>query len=82
MTNGTADSFYKTSDLNLAGVISVSGYLPERIEKLNEVRSAFVFRNTPELAEIVNAYWRGEARVEPQAYWAQIKALKARLYQS
>lgn len=82
MTNRTTNSFYQTSDLTLAGVLCVSGYLPERTEKLNEVRSVFVFRNTPELTELVNAYWRGETRVEPQAYWAQIKALKARLYQS
>lgn len=80
MTNSAAVSFYKTSDLTLAGVICVSGFALDHVEQLTSARSVFVFRESPELTALVDAYWRNDTRVEPQAYWAQIKALKARLY--
>jgi len=80
-TNRNVDDFYKTSDLPLAGVLCVLGFPLYEIEKLNARRSMFVFQNSKELAENVNSFWRCELKVEPQAYFNQLKILKARLYQ-
>lgn len=71
--------FYKTSDLALATVLSL--YYPiEAIDRTNLDRVQFLFKREEGLEEVVEKYWRRELRVEPQAFFNQLRIIKARLY--
>lgn len=74
-----ARDFYKTSDLPLAATIALDRGV-EAVDMENPRRAYFMFRRDSRLDETVEAYFRGELRVEPNRYFAQVKALKARLY--
>lgn len=74
-----SNDFYRTADLALAAAISISVPL-EAIDKTDYRRAYFVFPHTEELEELVAAFWRKELKVEPQAYFDQLRAIKTRLY--
>jgi len=73
------ESIFGTADLALAAVIFLSHPL-EGIDKHNPRKAQFLFKQNDELDEVVNGYWRGGLKVEPQAYFNAIRAIKARLY--
>jgi len=72
-------SFYETSDLSLATTLSLWHPI-DRIVRSNPRRSVFVFKKTKKLDELVDAYYRDEIRISPQAYFNQLRVIKARLY--
>ncbi len=71
--------FYKTSDLALATVISLSHPI-ETIDKSNPRKAQFIFERNKNLDELIENYWRGSLKVEPQSYSNQLRIVKARLY--
>ncbi len=73
------EKFYSTADLGLAAVILLSHPL-EAIERQNPRKAEFVFQQDSKLEEVVNEYWRGGIKVEPQAYFGALRTIKARLY--
>lgn len=80
--NLRVDDYFTTSDLALT--TSISLYFPlEVIDRTqNPYKAHFLFRKDPEgeLVKFIECYWRGEVRIEPQAYFNQLKSIKARLY--
>ncbi|OGH23827.1 MAG: hypothetical protein A2629_00075 [Candidatus Levybacteria bacterium RIFCSPHIGHO2_01_FULL_41_15] len=70
---------YKCSDLALATVISLS-YPIEAIDRLNPRKAEFIFKRDDGLDTLIENYWRGELRVEPQTYFNQLRIIKSRLY--
>jgi len=71
---------YRTSDLACASALSL--FLPLcDVDKRDTRRAYFIFERTDELEKIVAKFQRRELRVEPRAYFDQIKALKTRLYE-
>jgi hypothetical protein len=73
------NDYYSTSDLALATALSL--WFPvEAIDKTNPHKAIFLFKRNEELDQLIETYWRRELKVEPQAYFAQLKAIKARLY--
>jgi len=71
--------FYSTSDLSLA--VTISLWFPiETIDRTNPRKAIFLFKRDEQLDELLESYWRRELKVEPQAYFNQLKAVKARLY--
>lgn len=81
MTRNTTQEFFRTADLALCGALCVLGFVVEEVDRVDTRRSVFIFRSSDELREVVSGYWRGELRVEPQAYFNQLKVLKARIYE-
>lgn len=73
------NDFYKTSDLALAAVISLSIPL-EAIDRAGGQKAQFIFCRTNDLDEIISQYWRGEIRVEPRQFFNAIRDIKTRLY--
>lgn len=71
--------FYKTADLALAAAISLF-YPIEAINRQNPRKAQFVFKREGGLDELIEAYWKGELRVNPQAYFNALRIIKARLY--
>lgn len=77
--NLSINDYYSTPDLALATVISLS-YTVEAIDRQNPHKALFLFKREQSLDQLIEAYWRRELTVEPQAYFNQLKNLKARLY--
>ena len=70
---------FKTADLALATAVSLF-YPLEAVDKQNPRRAYFLFKRENHLDEVIEGYWRGELKVEPQAYFNQLRIIKARLY--
>lgn len=71
--------FYASSDL--AQVVTLSLWYPiHAIDRTNPRKATFLFMREDGLDRLVEQYWRREIRVEPQLYFQQLKAIKARLY--
>ena len=81
MTFGASSPVFRTADLSLTAVISVLGFGIEQIERVSPSRSVFIFEDSASLQETVSLYWRGDLRIEPRAYFDELKRIKARLYQ-
>lgn len=73
------ESYYSTSDLALATVISL-WYPIEAIDKVNPRKAQFLFKRDASLDQLIEAYWKDELKIEPKAYFNQLKIVKARLY--
>lgn len=71
--------YYSTSDLFCA--VTVSLWFPlDSINKTNPNRAEFTFKREPQLDSLIEAYWRGDLKVEPKQFASQIKIIKSRLY--
>ena len=74
------NQLWKTADLALATAISLF-YPIEVIEKTpSSNKGFFLFKRSEELDALIENYWRGELKIEPQAYFNQLKIIKVRLY--
>lgn len=73
------NGFYKTSDLALATTLSLFRPI-EALEKINSHKAYFIFKRDKKFDELLEKYWRQELKIEPQAYFNQLKIIKARLY--
>ena len=71
--------FYHCTDLALVTVISLF-YPIEAIDHQNPRKAEFLFKREDGLDALVERYWRGELKVEPQAYFNALRVIKARLY--
>lgn len=72
---------FKTADLALIAVILL--LMPESLEvvdRTNPHKVFFAFKASEKLEKLLNAFWKQELKVEPQAYFNQIKIAKARIY--
>jgi len=73
-------NYFRTSELPL--VVTLSLFFPiDLVDKTsNPKRIDFLFKRSNNLDQVIEAYWRRELKIEPQAYFAQIKFVKSRLY--
>ncbi len=71
--------YYQTSDLSLCVTLSL-WYPIEVIDRSNPRKATFLFKRDEKLDELLEVYWKRELKVEPQLYFQQLKAIKARLY--
>lgn len=79
-SNNTQE-YYRTADLALTAALCVAGFVVVDVDSVSPQRSVFIFQNSLELEKTVDQYWRGESRVDPQAYFQHLKIIKARIYQ-
>lgn len=71
--------FFKTSDLALAGTLRL--FLPiEAIDRQSPQKACLLFRRNSELDELIEKYWRGKLKVEPQAFFNALREIKARIH--
>lgn len=75
----TTNNEFSTSDLALATALSLWQKV-EDIDRSNPRKALFIFMRTEELEKLIDAYFRDELTVSPQAYFNQMRAIKARLY--
>lgn len=73
------NEYFSTSDLALATAISLC-YPIDAIDKQNPRKASFLFKRNDKFDELLETYWKRELKIEPQEYFNQLKAIKARLY--
>ena len=73
------NNYYSTSDLALAAAVSL-WYPIDAIDRQNPHKATFLFKRDEKFDELLEVYWKRELKVEPQTYFNQLKAIKARLY--
>lgn len=78
-TSNRKDIYKEVGDFALATVISLF-YPIEAIDRKNPRKAQFLFKQTDALDQLIERYWRGELRVEPQAYFNAMRIIKSRLY--
>lgn len=74
------NDYFRSSDLAL--VVALSLFFPiEAIEKDVSGKAYFLFRKDADSFEkVLKQYWSRELRVEPQAFFNQLKVIKSRIY--
>ena len=70
---------YQTSTLNLAATLSLF-YTLIRVDYQGK-RATFVFEDSPELQDTVQAYWDDTLSVPPQKLLVAVKQLKSRVFE-
>ena len=73
------NDFYSTSDLALAAAISLWHPI-EAVDRTNPSKAQFLFKRDESLNQLIKTFWKQELRIEPQAYFNQLKIIKSRLY--
>lgn len=73
------ESLIRISDLALATTVSL--YSPiHSIESTDSHRVIFVFKKNVDTDHLIDSYWDGSLRIEPQQFFNQIKNIKTRIY--
>jgi len=75
------DPFFKTSDLYLTAALRAAGHNIDRINKITNKESAFVFKRTKHLIDDMEKYHSGELMSEPFKLYSQMNAVKSMLEQ-
>ena len=77
--NQSLNDYYSTPDLALATAVSL-WYPIESIDRTHPSKALFQFKRDENLNQLVETFWKQELRIEPQAYFNQLKVIKSRLY--
>lgn len=77
----SSDDYYESSDLSLVTTLSLHFPL-EAIDRRNPQKAVFLFKRSDQLEKLIDSYWRGTLRINPQEYFSALKNMKARLYES
>lgn len=75
----TGATNFETPDLFLAATLQTLGYPVQAFEWVDSYRCIFFFKTEHELVRAVERFWRQELRLEPNALFTSLKALKTRL---
>ncbi len=74
------ERYFSTYDIFLCSTLVTLGFKIEALDKHNKQRVEFCFNRGQQLDEAVQMYWAREVRLEPQAFAANLKSLKNRIY--
>jgi len=77
--NAGIQDYYLTSDLALSATISL-WYPLDCVDKTDPQKVTFIFKRDDNLDQLIESFWRGSLKVEPQMYFNQLKAIKSRIY--
>lgn len=73
-------NIYETRSLTLSSTLICLGFKLDAALKDNFGRTKFIFRNTPELEEILTLFWKKDLKVEPNSLFEAQKFLKSKIY--
>jgi hypothetical protein len=74
------NDYYESSDIAQVATFHYFGAKIEAIDRSDPSRAVFHIKREKPLDGLVQGYWAGELRVEPQGYFNALKNVKARLY--
>ena len=73
---------FRTSDFGLASTLVALEHQVFEFDRRNPKRVEFIFEDSEEVSELVNAFWADSVTVSAQKLLAAQKKLKNRLYSS
>ena len=71
---------YKTTDLNIASILTTLEYTIKRLDRENSRRIIFVFQDEFEIQNVIGNYWADALSVNPRKLFDNQKMLKTRIY--
>lgn len=74
------NKLFTTYDLNLSAVLVAHGFVLEKVKKNDRGKSQFIFEETQSLKKLVDKYWKGKIKMNPQDLFTSLKVIKNRLY--
>lgn len=74
------ESIFPTYDIFLSATLLTLGFELEALDKTDARKVEFCFRRLPEMDTAIQRYWSKQLSVEPQAFSANLKMLKNRIY--
>ena len=80
MKNKPNDNYYRTSDFALITTLSLFHPICS-VDKTDPKRALFAFKRDKNLTELIESYWQGELKVDPQKFFNQLREIKNRIYQ-
>ena len=75
-----SNKHFETSDLGLATALVTFGHPLEALNRNDPHRVVFSFTRTAGLDEVVQEFWQRNLKIEPLAYFNNIKLMKNRIY--
>lgn len=69
-----------THCLSTSAALMSGGHKLESLDKENPKKIQFIFERTSKLDVDISKYWSGDLRVEPRAYFDNLKMIKQRIY--
>ena len=73
---------YQTSDLGCAAALISLGFDLNYLNKTNLKKVEFIFTNKKEIEKRADDYFSDKLKVNPRAYFDNLKMLKNRIYSS
>jgi hypothetical protein len=73
------NNLFETSDYHLCVTLCVLGYILVSIDRTNPNRNIFQFKNEQGLQNDVEAFFKGNLRLDPRLVLLQAKLVKNRL---
>jgi len=75
------DKTYQTTTMPLAAWLIYCGVPLINIYKDKHLnKKIFEFERVDNLDQLLESYWKNEARVAPESFWHILKSLKSRIY--
>lgn len=74
--------FFITSDLSLSAVLVAHGFVLDKVEKTSTGKSKFLFEYSENIEKLIDKYWKGKVKMNPQDIFVSLKVIKNRLYSS
>jgi len=71
---------FSTYDLNLSAVLVAHGFSLAEVHKSEGGKAQFQFEQSEKLTALIDRYWQGKVRMNPQTLFTSIKSIKNRLY--
>jgi hypothetical protein len=74
------EDVYRTIDLSLAAYLKTIGYPIVAVEqKRNRRKATILIELTPQLEKDVNDYFNNKAKVDPRAFYDNVRGLKSQI---
>jgi len=80
MNMRTVENYLVISDFCLAITLACKGFPVLGLDHSNPKRIGFQLNNSDQLQKVIQNYWEAKLLVSPQEFYAQQRALKARMY--
>ncbi len=74
------DEYFSSSDLALVTTLSLF-YPIDSLDRSSPPKVQFYFKRDSDLDKIIESYWKGEIKINPQTFFNQLKIIKTRLYE-
>ena len=72
----------ESSDMPMVAALCCLGYSISDIDKTNPRKVIFSINGDDQLDQTVQMFWKHSLKIEPMAYFACLKEIKSRLYNS